>query len=204
MKMNSDIEKMLKDVVKRVPASRPLLQCVHFENGDAVVTDSHRLIKVKDIAPKDLKLDLNLADFSFPDVEYPDTNRLIPSSFSTTLVLDKLRVVEMLPYLKAMAKGYSDKRRIIRLETSDTNLRISRSDRKSQGSQVLNIKPRRASGSAVGISCDSQFLAEALEALTNIKDTRILTLTMKFNSKLTPFLISAGNVDYLVTPVKAF
>lgn len=203
MKMNSDIEKMLKDVVKRVPASRPSLQCVHFEGGDAFVTDSHRLIKVKGIAPTDLKLNLNLAEFSFPDVKYPDTSRLIPSSFSTTLVLDKLKVVEMIPYLKAMAKG-SEERRVIKLEISDTNLKISRSDRKSQGNQVLNVKPRRVSGDAIGLSCDPRFLADAFEALTGIKDTRILTLTMKFNSELAPFLISAGNVDYLVTPVRAF
>ena len=203
MRMNSDIEKMLKDVVKRVPASRPSLQCVHFEGGDAVVTDSHRLIKVKGIAPTGLKLNLNLAEFSFPDVEYPDTSRLIPSSFPTTLVLDKLKVVEMLPYLKAMAKG-SEERRIIKLEISDTNLKISRSDRRSQGNQVLNVKPRRVSGNAIKISCDSQFLADAFEALTSIKDTRILTLTMRFNSKLVPFLICAGAVDYLVTPVRTF
>jgi len=204
MKMNSDIEKMLKDVVKRVSAARPVLQCVHFENGNAIVTDSHRLIKVKGLAPKDLKLDLNLADFSFPDISYPDTDRLIPKEFTTQLVLTKTNVVAMLPSLKAMAKSYFGSRRVVNLEVFEKHFKVSRTDSSTQSVQAVAFTPSGFSGDPIELSCDARFLADAFEALTSIKDTRIMTLEMKVNTATAPFLISAGNIDYLLTPVRTF
>ncbi|WP_203640043.1 hypothetical protein [Levilactobacillus wangkuiensis] len=204
MKMNSDIEKMLKDVVKRVSATRPPLQCVHFENGDAIVTDSHRLIKVKGLAPKDLKIDLNLADFSFPDINYPDTERLIPKEFTTKLILAKVNVVSMLPSLRAMAKEYFGAQRVVRLKVSEESFEVSRTISSSQSVQTVDFKPSGFSGDQIELSCDARYLADAFEALTKIKDTRNLTLEVKINTALTPFLISTGNIDYLLTPVRTF
>ncbi|AYM03603.1 hypothetical protein D8911_11640 [Levilactobacillus brevis] len=204
MKMNSDIEKMLKDVVKRVSAARPPLQCVHFENGNAVVTDSHRLVKVKDIAPKDLNLDLNLADFSFPDIDYPNTDRLIPKEFTTKLTLAKADVVAMLPSLKAMATEYFGKRRVVKLNVSEENFKVSRTDSSTQSVQTVDFTPSRFSGEVIELSCDARYLADAFEALTKIKDTRIQTFELKINTDLTPFLISTVNIDYLLTPVRVF
>lgn len=204
MKMNSDIEKMLKDVVKRVSASRPSLQCVHFENGDAIVTDSHRLIKVKGLAPKDLKLDLNLADFSFPDISYPDTDRLISKEFLTSISLTKADIIELLPALKAMANNSYSIQPIINLDISGDNFKIYRTDKRTQSMQSVSLKLGKFSGEDISMSCDGRFLADAFEALTRIKDTRVLNFEMKFNTPLQPFLISAGNIDYLITPVRVF
>ncbi|KRL95543.1 hypothetical protein ACUIJQ_08385 [Levilactobacillus hammesii] len=204
MKMNSDIEKMLKNVVKRVTDSRPPLQCVHFENGNAVVTDSHRLIKVKGVAPKDLKLDLNLADFSFPDINYPDTDRLMPKEFATKLTLTKDNVVAMLPSLKAMATEYFGKQRVVKLGISEECFKVSRTSLGAQSVQTVDFKPTDFSGEPIELSCDARYLADAFEDLTKIKDTRNRTLELKINTDLAPFLISTGNIDYLLTPVRVF
>lgn len=187
MKMNGDIEKMLKNVVKRVGDTRPVLQCVHFENGDAVVTDSHRLIKVKGLAPKELKLDLNLADFSFPDVNYPDVDRLIPKEFTTNLTLTQSNVVAMLPSLKAMAMEYFGEQRVVKLGISEENFKVSRTNSKTQSVQTVDFKPSDFFGEPIELSCDARYLANAFEDLTKIKDTRNRTLELKINTDLAPF-----------------
>lgn len=201
MKMNGSIEKMLKDVVKGAGTARPVLQCAHFENGAVVVTDSHRLVRVSDQAPKDLMADLNLVDFSFPKVNYPETNRLIPEKFKTTFKLNKYEVVKMLPALRAM---YQDYRSTVKLEVNDSQLKISQVDRQTGNAQTLTLAIEEFIGEENHVSCNPIYLYEALNALAKFPDKRTRWIEVKLNSDLTPFLLCFRNIEYLLTPVKVF
>lgn len=81
-------EKLIKN---EAIATRPALQAVkHFENGDLVVTDSHRLYYAKDIHDKGEAL----LTPSGKEVKgnYPDVQRLFPTDpqFSQTYDVDEL------------------------------------------------------------------------------------------------------------------
>lgn len=201
MKMNGSIEKMLKDVVKGASAARPELQCAHFEGGSIVVTDSHRLVRVSGLAPKGLKMDLNLADFSFPKINYPDTRRLIPQTFRTAFRIDKHEAIKLLPALKAMCRDYNS---VVQLVVVDTRLGISQVDKKSGNTQTISLKVEDLEGETQTISCNPIYLYEALDALAKFPDKRIRWIEMKINSDLTPFLLCIKNIEYLLTPVKVF
>ncbi|PTM21764.1 hypothetical protein DA798_08595 [Lactobacillus sp. PFC-70] len=201
MKMNGSVEKMLKDVVKGAGSARPELQCVHFENGAVVVIDSHRLVRVNKLAPKDLKLDINLVDFSFPKVNYPKTDHLISEVFKTTFKLNKYEVIKILPALKAM---YQDFMSNVQLSMDGTRLKISNMDKQSGNEQTISLVVEGFSGNEKKLSCNPLYLYEALSALAKFPDTRVRWIEMKVNSELTPFLLSIRNIDYLLTPVRVF
>lgn len=201
MKMNGSVEKMLKDVVKGAGSARPELQCAHFENGAVVVTDSHRLIRINKLAPKDLKLDINLVDFSSPKVNYPQTDQLIPKTFETTFKLNKYEVVKMLPALRAMNRGLM---RAVKLVIDGSRLQISQVDKETGNAQTLSLVVEGFKGKKKEISCDPQYLYEALSALAKFPDTRVRWIEVKINSDLTPFLLSIRNIECLLVPVKVF
>lgn len=199
--MNGSVEKMLKDVVKGAGSTRPELQCAHFENGVVVVTDSHRLVRINGLVPTDLKMDLNLVDFSFPKVNYPRTDYLIPRDFGTTFRLSKYEVIKMLPALKAMNQGLV---RVVKLVVNAAKLRIIRVDKETGNTQTLSLVVEGFKGKEKEISCDPQYLYEALSALAKFPDTRVRWIEIKVNSDLTPFLLCIRNIEYLLVPMKVF
>ena len=46
--VKSVIKKMLEEAAAK-KNERPVLKCVHYENGNAIATDSHRLVKFNNI-----------------------------------------------------------------------------------------------------------------------------------------------------------
>ncbi|WP_460730445.1 hypothetical protein, partial [Nocardia heshunensis] len=104
----------------------------------------------------------------------------------------------------AMTKVNSDFKKVVKLEVSEMNFKISCSETSTGISQMIDLEPKEFSGAEISLSCNSQYLVDALEALTSMKDIKFVNMEVKINSGLTPFLISAGNIDYLLTPVKVF
>ena len=81
---NNKLEQAFKNIAKTATEARPVLQCLHVDKkGYAVVTDSHRLLKIdgyKDTSDA-LEYNLNLMDFKlYNDMQYPDTDRIIPKT----------------------------------------------------------------------------------------------------------------------------
>lgn len=198
--MNSDVELAFKTIIKHVSATRPLSQCVHFENGDAVVTDAHRMIRVRDMAPKGLVLDLNLADFSFPDgFNYPDTGRLMPKKFITEFDMSIPILVGILPTIKAIMPYRDDH---IDLIISESQLAIEAESMVGNVSQKITMDTHNFKGEDLSISCNYRYLLDAIKALTS--GNKFGDVHFGFNTVLQPFVLTRSNVDYLITPVRVF
>lgn len=76
--VKSVIKKMLEEATKG--NSRPVLKCVHYENGGAVATDSHRLVKFNNINNnKDFTANVDASTLLPCNDTYPRTDFLIPS-----------------------------------------------------------------------------------------------------------------------------
>ena len=83
---NGQLEKAFKNIAKTAGEGRPSLQCLHVDKaGYAVVTDSHRLLRIdnyKDDSEDTTEYNLNLLNFKLcNDLNYPETERLIPTMF---------------------------------------------------------------------------------------------------------------------------
>lgn len=198
MKMNSDVERMLKNVVKSVSDTRPVLKCAHFENGNTYVTDSHRLIRVRNSVPKGINLDIDLSDFSFPDVNYPSVDRLIAKKFLTNIRVTKSFVKTALPAIKSMRPGYNA---IIEIKVNEEHLSITRKSLDTGINQSLEIGVDYFEGEPLTLSCSPNYLSEALTSMVQFEDP---SLQIGFNTPLQPFIITNSNVDYLLTPVRVF
>jgi DNA polymerase III sliding clamp (beta) subunit (PCNA family) len=87
--------KHAEKVTKNAPEVRPVLKGVkHLENGDAVVTDSHRLYVAQNIHTRVDGLVLTPTGKKIDDA-FPDLSRLIPDPFSANQKI-QLEVSELL------------------------------------------------------------------------------------------------------------
>ncbi|KRM06995.1 hypothetical protein FC89_GL000304 [Liquorilactobacillus ghanensis DSM 18630] len=201
MRLNTGIEKGLKNVIKNVGEARPILQCAHFENGNVVATDSHQLIRFRNIAPKDLSFNLNLTNFYFDDGNYPEIDELIPTKFATKFEININKAVELIPLLKSLPNDFinctkmsvDNSKMILENEVLDsTNI-----------NQKLNVDIENFSGEEMSIKFNSKWLVNALESIKEIKKFGNVEFKLQ-ESMLKPFLLVYENLDYLITPMRTF
>ncbi|MFT9003757.1 MAG: hypothetical protein ABF991_03515 [Liquorilactobacillus hordei] len=199
--MNTGIEKGLKNIIKNVGDARPILQCAHFENGNVVATDSHQLVRYRDVAPKDLNINLNLTNFSFADDHvYPDTDRLIPTNFGMKFEVSVGKVLEILPLLKGLRNSGNSP---TSMKIKDGVAELTTELFSSAGiTQEINVEIQNFAGKPIDICFNSEYLLNALE---NIKEIRKFgNVEFKIVAPLNPFLIVYEKMDYMITPMRTY
>ncbi|MDN7145301.1 hypothetical protein QS460_05095 [Liquorilactobacillus mali] len=201
MRMNTGIEKSLKNIIKNVDGTRPILECAHFENGNIIATDSHQLIRWRDAAPKNLKMNLNLTNFSFEaEHVYPDISRLIPEKFGMQFGIPVRELLELIPLLKSVKNSEGSP---TKMEVSNNVATFtSRLSTISDIEQKFSIKVENFEGEQIDINFNNQYLLNALLSIKDIK--RFGNVQFKIVAPLIPFLIVYENMDYLITPVRVF
>ncbi|MCI1632977.1 MAG: hypothetical protein LKI22_03365 [Liquorilactobacillus nagelii] len=200
MKINAGIEKCLKNVIKNAEEELPILQCVHFEGGNIIATDSHQLVRFRNAAPKNLNFNLNLTNFTFCDAIYPDTERLIPTKFATEFEISAEKVIDLIPFLKSLPKNF-----INCTKMSVSKEKVVLESEVLNGSDIgqrLSINIENFSGKETNICFKSELLVNALESVKELKQFGNVQFKLQ-ESKLMPFLLVYKNMDYLLTPVRA-
>lgn len=201
MRINAGIEKCLKNIIKNVSPTRPILQCAHFENGNIIATDSHQLVRFRDAVPEKLSFNLNLTNFRFDDGIYPDTGELIPQNFATEFEISAEKAVELIPLVKALPKEFEN---VIKMSANEEKVILE--TEMLDGSNIkqkLSINVEKFSGRKQSMCFKSSLLVNTLESVKELKEFGNVKFKLQ-GSPLRPFLMVYKNMDYLLTQVRTF
>ncbi|MFL2028111.1 hypothetical protein [Loigolactobacillus zhaoyuanensis] len=200
---NNKLEAAFKKVISR-DKTRPILQSVHFDkDGSLTGCDSHVLLRIDDIHRLKQDFNFNLKKF-VPDSEaYPETERLIPTSFQTEINFDLADIDHILPVLKGLGK-----KELVKITNMPGNNVLDISN--------LNVVTRLAydgdTGDAglISITVNANYLAQCLEFFrfwvpaSRVNNVSPAHVTLGYNGSLRPMVFTAEKATYLVTPVRTF
>lgn len=197
--MISAYKKILDGVVSKKD-SRPILKGVHYQNGNMVATDSHQLVLFKDVVEdKNLNVTIDLSNYLPIDINYPETERLIPTEHTTQLVFHHLNDIKgLVDYLKASKKQLVD----MTIKDQGFTLKLQDNPYMTYNQEV------EWNGDELEISYNPSYLYNALAYLGRLAKEQPVEYTgdilISFNGNLRPFTVVFGNMTYLVTPVRNF
>ena len=197
--MISAYKKILDNVVSKME-NRPILKGVHYENGNMVATDSHQLVLFKDVVDdKSLNVTIDLSTYLPINMDYPETDRLIPTEHTTQMVFHHLSDIKgLVNYLKA------SKKQLVDMTVKDQGFTI-----KLQDNPYMTYNQEvEWNGDELEISYNPSFLYNALAYLNRLAKEQPgeykEDVVINFNGNLRPFTVVFGNMTYLVTPVRNF
>ncbi len=152
-----------------------------------------------------MAIDPNKISFVFDDIiirarlidnAFPDVSRLIPPSFSQTLVVntkDLLDATERTSFIKSEGKN------VIKLTIDSTTLNVSSSSQEI-GSSNEDLPVISFSGDPITISCSGRYMVDALKTITDN------TVILNFSGELRPIVIKAQDDDSLtqiISPIRS-
>ena len=197
--MISAYKKILDNVVLK-KNSRPILKGVHYENGNAVATDSHQLVLFKDVVEnKELNTTIDLSSYLPIDGNYPDTNHLIPLDNTTQLTFHNVdELTGIVNYLKA------SKKQVVDMTIKDNGFSMQLHD-----APGMNYNQEiEWNGDSLKVSYSANYLFNALGYLDRLHKEDPANydgdITINFNGELRPFTIEYGKMTYLICPVRNF
>lgn len=210
--VKSVIKKMLEEAAAK-KNERPVLKCIHYENGGAVATDSHRLVKFNNINNnKDLTASINASTLLPCNDKYPRTDFLIPSidDSQVKLTLDGNAVDVLVGFLKDNRKtvvtfNISSRDDINLTNKTGEKLHIETKNVDYNLGDQFDGKP---------ILLSASYLYESLRYITKLrKEWFNITsesnlqqvdysddITITFNGHLRPILITFLNMQYVIRP----
>ena len=128
------------------------------------------------------------------DDQFPDTSKLIPTSFIQTLTINSkelLKAIDRASFIK------SDGKNIVKLSISKDKVNITANNQTS--SSFETIKTIFFSGDSFEISCSGKYLQDALESFDSDE------LTISFSGDLKPMIITSKDDEsliQLISPVR--
>ncbi|MDT2864660.1 DNA polymerase III subunit beta [Vagococcus carniphilus] len=181
--------------------SRPILKCVHYdEDGSIAVTDSHRLLVVKDFHNHEKEFNQDLTTMKLNDGVYPDVHRLIPEEFKTEITISLTVLIRI---MKALG---TNKEEFVTWKLSDEQITFSnQSDAQMYGGPVQISANASVTGEKFDISFSAKYVKECCEFFMDAKERYAVdNVTIKMVSPLRPvvFSIDESKHVYLVTPVR--
>lgn len=209
--VKSVIKKMLEEATKG--NSRPVLKCVHYENGGAVATDSHRLVKFNNINNnKDFTANIDASTLLPCNDQYPRTDFLIPSiddsQVKITLDIDSIDI--LVNFLKSNRKtmvtfNIGNKDDIKITNKIGEKLHIGEKDVEYNIGGQFDGKPLLLSASYLYESL--RYIPKLGKDLFNITSENHIQQTndsneivITFYGHLRPILITFLNMQYIICP----
>lgn len=198
--MISAYKKILDGVVDKT-GSRPILKGVHYQNGNMVATDSHQLVRFENVLDEmndnDLNITIDLSTYLPIEGNYPDTDRLIPTDYTTQLTFHTLEeITGLLSFLKAYKKQVV----IMVLKGSGVSLALQ------DDLDTSYNQPGEYDGELMEIRFYAHYAYNALAYLARLHKEHPLEyhgdVTVNFNGELRPFTIVYGKMTYLICPVR--
>lgn len=200
---NEKLEKAFKNIAKTATEARPALQCLHVDkSGYAVVTDSHRLLRIdnyKDSQDNTTEYNLNLLNFKLcNDLNYPETGRLIPTMFKFKWSFSDETVTTLVTFLKPfkVKKNYDDTS-LITITYNDNRVTFTAA---SGATITVECSENSGNGNKMKMLIQGGYLAQAFEFFKDYGDS----VSIGYNGDTSPLLMNSGDASYLVTPVRKF
>lgn len=142
------------------------------------------------------KFDNILIQTRLLDDIFPDTSKLIPSSFTQTLVLKSKELysaIDRASFIK------SDGKNIVKLSINSDSVDITANNQTS--SSFESIKPVSFEGNSFEISCSGKYLQDAINALDSEE------IVLSFSGDLKPMILNSKNdenIVQLISPVRTY
>lgn len=130
------------------------------------------------------------------DDQFPDTTRLIPSSFSQVLVVS---IKELKSAIDRTSFIKSDGKNIVKLSINNETVDITANN--GQSSSYENIKVISYTGNNFEISCSGRYLQDAISALSGDE------VTISFSGELKPMILTSkddNTLVQLISPVRTY
>ena len=130
------------------------------------------------------------------DDQYPDTSKLLPTSFTQTLVVngkDLIKAIDRSSFIKTDGKNY------IKLSINSDKIDITANNQTS--SSFETIKTISFEGNPFEISCSGKYLQDAIDAFESEE------ITISFSGDLKPMILSCKedpSLIQLISPVRTY
>lgn len=190
--------------LKRAASSfdgRPILKCAHYDSdGSITVTDSHRLLQIKNFHNHERSFNQDLSTMNIIDGAYPDVNRLIPTEHHTeiTISLDVL-----IRIMKALGTSSSE---VVRWDILENKIVFSNQSDKMYYGEPIEISANASiEGEKYTISFIAKYVKECCEFFVDAKERYAVdNVKIKMFSPIRPavFTIDETKYVYIVTPVR--
>lgn len=201
---NEKLEKAFKNIAKTATEARPSLQCLHVDkSGFAVVTDSHRLLRIdnyKDSQDNTTEYNLNLLNFKLcNDLNYPETGRLIPTTFDFNWSFSDEVITTLATFFKPFKiKKNSNDASLITMTYNDDHVTFT-----AASGATITVECSEAvgdNGNEMGMLIQGGYLSQAFEFFKDYGHS----VSLGYNGDTTPLLMDSGDAKYLITPVRKF
>lgn len=197
-------EKMLK----KVSASRPILQgAYHQTDGSVVATDSHRLYKLYNGFDTSEAFVQNLTTGQRIDGNYPNTSKLIPDAEDAKCTI-QVNVKELLDAAKGMLsahKAINSKARhgyhLMQIMEQGNKMVLLAGTESDKFHATYDMSDLPLYGSEVNITFQPQFLIDALALFKDAGETEI---NIRFYGNVRPFIMESKDVTALILPVRIY
>ena len=170
---------------------RPVLSCFHYQNGDVVATNSHIVLKVKNLSPDNLgEFNFNPKTLEINTDAYPDIDRVIPTSFNSEWKITPACCSVITKLLKGFPK---DTR--IKVKVNLDGLEIS-------NGEISSLFPIRNVGgdNRVEFICNATYLKHILAFVVDYTDDLV---TFGFVSEIRPMVFKVdGEFTAVLTPIR--
>ena len=204
---NGQLEKAFKNIVKTAGDGRPSLQCLHVDKaGYAVVTDSHRLLRVdnyKDDSEDTTEYNLNLLNFKLcNDLNYPETERLIPTMFKFEWSFNHAGIETLATFFKPfkVKKGY-DNNSLITISYKDRHITFMALSGATITVECATVdSEEKGNGNKMDMTIQGGYLSQAFEFFKNYGGS----VWIGYSGDVSPLIMESGDATYLVTPVRKF
>jgi len=203
---NEKLEKAFKNIAKTATEARPSLQCLHVDkSGYAVVTDSHRLLRIdnyKDSQDNTTEYNLNLLNFQLcNDLNYPKTDRLIPTTFDFNWSFDNDVIATLATFLKPFKiKKNNDNASLITITYKDNRVTFTAASGATITVECSEADNENGNGDKMEMLIQGGYLAQAFEFFKDYGRS----VSIGYNGDTSPLLMNSGDASYLVTPVRKF
>lgn len=203
---NEKLEKAFKNIAKTATEARPSLQCLHVDKtGFAVVTDSHRLLRIdnyKDSQDNTTEYNLNLLNFHLcNDLNYPETSRLIPTTFKFKWSFSDEAVTTLATFFKPFKiKKNSNDASLITITYKDNHVTFTAASGATITTECSEVDNGSGNGDKMEMFIQGGYFAQAFEFFNDYG----CGVSIGYNGDTLPLLMESGDASYLVTPVRKF
>lgn len=195
----SATSKILKSVIAK-EGIRPILECVHYANGDAVATDSHQLVRFNNVFEnKDFEATINILSVLPSSLKYPDVTRVIPKEFNLSASFSTDIVKDLVKFLKVVKKEV-----IIMNLTNANSIDISVQNSGMKYSIPTYTKVSDPSNAPKQVALAAQYLLHALQYIPDlIRENKAAgDIVIEFTKELQPLKLTFDNMEFVISPTR--
>lgn len=183
--------------------SRPILKCVHYgADGSISVTDSHRLLVIKQFHNHEKEFNQDLSTMRIVEDTYPNVSRLIPNDFRTEITISLSVLIRIMKDLGTTASEN------VQWELLENKIIFkNQSDKMYYGEPIEISANANITGEKFSICFLAKYIKECCEFFMDAKERYAVdNVTIKMTSPIRPvvFTIDESKYIYLVTPVRTF